>query len=81
MPFLRQKNVKKKFQSRLFVGTRRNNLLTCGAMIADLLTLGIWWHAIQTYPGLLEAVGYFYGILVACFSVDALDAYMSSDLE
>ena len=50
-------------------------------MIADFLTLGIWWHAIQAYPGLFEAVGYFYGILVAYFSINALDAYISSDIE
>jgi len=50
-------------------------------MIADLLTLGIWWHAIRTYPGLLEALGYFYGIFAASFTLDALEAYMQRGLD
>jgi hypothetical protein len=50
-------------------------------MISELLTLGIWWHAIQSYPGLLEAIGYVYGILAASFMLEALEAYMQSDIE
>jgi hypothetical protein len=50
-------------------------------MISDLLTLGIWWHTVQTYPGLLEAIGYVYGILAASFTLEALEAYMQGDIE
>jgi hypothetical protein len=50
-------------------------------MISSILALGILWHVIQTIPGLLESVGYIYGILMASFSLDALYAYIESDLE
>ena len=50
-------------------------------MIASLFALGVFWHAVQNVPGLLESVGYVYGILLASFSLDALHAYMESDLE
>ena len=50
-------------------------------MISDLLTIGIWWHVIQTYPGLLEAVGYLYGLLAASFTIEALQAYMESNID
>jgi len=50
-------------------------------MIADLLTIAMWWHAVQTYPGLFEAVGYVYGILAACFTLEAVEAYMESNIE
>ena len=64
-----------------FVGKFPIDLLIWRAMIVDLLTIGIWWHAIQTYPGLLEAVGYVFGILAACFTIEALEAYMESNIE
>jgi hypothetical protein len=47
-------------------------------MITSLLMLGIFWHVIQTLPGLLESVGYLYGMLLASFSVDF---YFQRDLE
>lgn len=64
-----------------FVGSGVNDLLLYVPMIASLFTIGILWHVIQTYPGFLEALGYLYGILVASFCLDALKAYMESDLE
>jgi hypothetical protein len=65
----------------LFVASDVNDLLLYVPMIASLFNIGIWWHVIQTYPGFLEALGYLYGILVASFCLDALKAYMESDLE
>lgn len=50
-------------------------------MLESLFTLGIWWHVVQTYPGLLESLGYLYGILAASFTFEALEAYIQSDLE
>lgn len=67
--------------SNIFVGSGVNDLLRYVPMIASLFTIGIWWHVIQTYPGFIEALGYLYGILVASFCLDALKAYMESDLE
>lgn len=64
-----------------FCGSDVNDLLPYVPMIASLFTMGIWWHVIQTYPGFLEALGYLYGILMASFCLDALKAYMESDLE
>ena len=48
-------------------------------MISSLFTIGIWWHAIQSYPGLLEALGYVYGLLAASFTLEALESYLRSD--
>jgi hypothetical protein len=50
-------------------------------MISSLFAVGILWHVVQTIPGLLESVGYVYGILLASFSLDALYSYMESDLD
>lgn len=47
-------------------------------MISGLLTLGILWHAIQTFPGFLETVGYLFGMLAAYFT---LESYWQSDVE
>jgi hypothetical protein len=47
-------------------------------MISGLLTIGILWHAIQTFPGFLETVGYMFGLLAACFT---LDVFWQSDME
>jgi hypothetical protein len=47
-------------------------------MISDLLTIGILWHAIQTFPGFLETVGYLFGMLAASFT---LEAYWQDDAE
>lgn len=65
----------------ILVGRDVTDLLLYVPMIASLFTMGIWWHVIQTYPGFLEALGYLYGILMASFCLDALKAYMESDLE
>jgi hypothetical protein len=67
--------------SLFLVGRDVSDLLLYVPMIASLFTMGIWWHVIQTYPGFLEALGYLYGILMASFCLDALKAYMESDLE
>ena len=64
-----------------FSAADRIDLLLYRVMISSLLTIGIWWHAIQNYPGLLEAIGYVYGILAASFTLDGLDAYLRSDLD
>jgi len=47
-------------------------------MISSLLTIGILWHAIQTFPGFLETVGYLFGMLGALFT---LESYWWSDIE
>ena len=39
-------------------------------MIESLLTLGIFWHVIQTLPGLLETVAYMYGMMLASISIE-----------
>ena len=66
---------------RDFAGEFFVDLLLWRAMISALLTIGIWWHVIQGYPGLLEAVGYLYGLLAASFAIEALEAYMESNIE
>ena len=76
-----QKNRDRIPESNIFVGSGVNDLVLYVAMIASLFTMGIWWHVIQAYPGFLEALGYLYGILMASFCLDALKAYMESDLE
>jgi hypothetical protein len=48
-------------------------------MISSLFLIGILWHVVQTVPGLLESIGYLYGIVLASFSLDALCA--KGDLE
>jgi len=50
-------------------------------MISSLFILGILWHIIQIVPGLLESIGYVYGMLLASFVLDVLSSYMESDLE
>lgn len=47
-------------------------------MISGLLTIGILWHAIQTFPGFLETVGYLFGLLAALFT---FDVYWQSGIE
>ena len=47
-------------------------------MIASLMMLGIFWHTIQTLPGLLETVGYLYGMLLASFTVEL---FLQRDLD
>ena len=50
-------------------------------MISSLFILGMLWHIIQIVPGLLESIGYVYGMLLASFMLDALYSYMESDLD
>jgi len=59
-------------------GAKFVDLLIYGPMISDLLTIGILWHAIQSFPGFLETVGYLFGMLAASFT---LEAYWQSDVE
>jgi len=47
-------------------------------MISGLLSIGILWYTIQTFPGFLETVGYLFGMLAALFM---LEAYWQSDVE
>jgi hypothetical protein len=47
-------------------------------MIASLLMIGIFWHVIQTLPGVLETIGYLYGIMLASFTIDF---YFQDDLD
>jgi hypothetical protein len=63
---------------RIFVGDIFSDLLVCLPMISGLLTIGILWHAIQSFPGFLETVGYLFGMLAAAFT---LEAYWQSDME
>ena len=59
-------------------GAKFVDLLIYVPMISDLLTIGILWHAIQSFPGFLETVGYLFGMLAASFT---LEAYWQSDME
>jgi hypothetical protein len=61
-----------------FDGAKFVDLLIYVPMISDLLTIGILWHAIQSFPGFLETVGYLFGMLAASFT---LEAYWQSDME
>ena len=61
-----------------FCGAAAIDLLLYVAMISSLFMIGILWHVVQTLPGLLESVGYLYGILVASFT---LDLYLRRDLD
>ena len=47
-------------------------------MIESLLTLGIFWHVVQTLPGVLESLAYVYGMMLASFTVDL---YVQRDLD
>jgi len=38
-------------------------------IIAALLTLGLFWNFVNTLPGLLESLGYLFGILLASFTL------------
>jgi hypothetical protein len=66
---------------RFSVGYVIDDLLRYAVMISTLFSLGIWWHVVQTVPGLLESVGYVYGILIASCSLEALYTYLESDLD
>lgn len=68
-------------KTSFFVGYVIDDLLGYAVMISTLFLLGILWHVVQTVPGLLESVGYVYGIVLASFSIEALYAYMESDLD
>ena len=58
--------------SVLFDGARLFDLLSCEPMIiAALLTLSIFWNFVNTLPGLLESLGYLFGILLASFTLGA----------
>lgn len=46
------------------------------AMISDLFAIVVWWNAVQNYPGLIDALGYFYGIVAASFALEALETYI-----
>ena len=61
-----------------FDGGSFDDLLTYVSMISGLLTIGILWHAIQTFPGFLETVGYLFGLLAALFT---FDVYWQSGIE
>lgn len=67
-----------KIARRFFSGYNPIDLLIWPPMISDLLTIGILWHAIQTFPGFLETVGYLFGMLAASFT---LEAYWQNDAE
>ena len=57
-----------------FVSVFINDLLLSTAMISSLFALGIFWHVVQTIPGLIESIGYMYGIFFASFTLDSLYA-------
>jgi hypothetical protein len=40
-------------------------------IIAALLTLSLFWNFVNTLPGLLESLGYLFGILLASFTLGA----------
>lgn len=61
-----------------FVGHPQDHLLIYVPMISGLLILGVLWHAIQTFPGFLETVGYLFGMLAAAFT---LESFWQSDTE
>gem|GEM_PF-1812494 len=40
-------------------------------LISSLMALTMFWYAVQSFPGLFEATGFVFGILVAFFTLDA----------
>ena len=50
-------------------------------MVESLFALGIFWHVVQTIPGLIESIGYIYGLVLASFTLELIYAYMESDPE
>ena len=48
-------------------------------ILAALLTVSIFsWNFVNTFPGLLESLGYLFGILLASFTVGT---YLERDAE
>jgi hypothetical protein len=39
-------------------------------VIAELIMAGIFWYLLQNIPGLLQSVGYLFGLLLACWTFD-----------
>ena len=64
-----------------FVGYLFNGLLFYVLMVESLFALGIFWHVVQMIPGLIESIGYVYGMVVASFTLELIYAYMDSDPE
>ena len=73
-----KRNIRTHAAKTIFDGAISIDLLIYVAMISSLLTIGILWHAIQTFPGFLETVGYLFGMLGALFT---LESYWWSDIE
>jgi hypothetical protein len=42
-------------------------------LISNLVTLGVWWHALSTLPGFVESVAYLFGLLFASHTLDAYE--------
>jgi len=42
-------------------------------LISSLVTLGLWWHALSTLPGFVEALAYLFGLLFASYTLDAYE--------
>jgi hypothetical protein len=39
--------------------------------MSGLLVLGVFWHLVRSVPGLFESLGYLFGILMGCFTLEA----------
>jgi hypothetical protein len=39
-------------------------------VIAELIMTGTFWYLLQNIPGLLQSVGYLFGLLLACWTFD-----------
>ena len=50
-------------------------------MISSLFALGIFWQVVQSIPGLIEVIGYIFGMCLASFTLNTLSSYVESDLE
>jgi hypothetical protein len=42
-------------------------------MISELFALALWWHTLQNLPGLLDAIGYLYGLAAASFALELVN--------
>ena len=40
-------------------------------LISNLVAATVLWYFVQSFPGILDALGYLFGILLATFMVDA----------
>lgn len=47
-------------------------------LVSNLVALTALWYAVHSFPGVIESVGYLFGIFIAGFTIDA---YMQNNRE